>query len=121
MATTRRQKRLGELLREELGTLLLREVRDPRLAGVTVTAVEISSDLGRARVYFSLLGNQTEKADALDALNHAGGFLRHQIAERLRLRRVPTFTFCFDESIERSQRILDILQQIEEESEGQKP
>ncbi|MFQ5855908.1 MAG: 30S ribosome-binding factor RbfA [Anaerolineae bacterium] len=119
MATTRRQKRLGELLKEELGTLLLREVRDPRLAGVTVTSVEISPDLGHARVYISLIGDQTEKTDALNALNHAGGFLRRQIAHRLDLRHVPRFTFHFDEAIERGQHILDILHQIEGESEGQ--
>lgn len=119
MATTRRQKRLGELLKEELGILLLREVRDPRLTGVTVTSVEISPDLGHARVYISLIGDQTARSDALAALDHASGFLRRQIADRLALRRVPTFSFRFDESIERGQRILGILDQIEHTSEDE--
>jgi ribosome-binding factor A len=119
MAKTRRQKRLSELLKEELGTLLLREAQDPRLAGVVVTGVEVSPDLGHARVYVSSLGDPTEKTEALDALDHASGFLRHQIASRLELRRVPTLSFHFDESVERGQRILSILDQIEHVGEDE--
>lgn len=119
MATTRRQKRLGELLKVELGTLLLREARDPRLAGVTVTAVHISADLEHARVYVSVIGSRAERTDALTALDHASGFLRRQIAERLDLRRHPTLSFHFDESIERGQRILSILDEIEQAGEGE--
>lgn len=95
--------------------MLLREARDPRLAGVTVTNVEISPDLGHARVYVSLIGDEEEKTGALEALDHASGFLRHQIADRLELRRIPVLGFHFDESIERGQRILNILSQMEQE------
>jgi len=119
MATMRRRKRLAELLKVEIGTLLLREARDPRLAGVTVTKVEISPDLGHARVYISLVGDQTEKSDALAALDHAHGFLRREIAFRLELRRVPTFSFHFDESMERAERILGILHQIDQTPEDE--
>lgn len=118
MATTRRQKRVSELLKEELGILLLREAQDPRLAGVTVTDVQISPDLGHARVYISLIGDEEEKHEALEALNHASGFLRHQIGDRLELRHVPRLAFHFDASLERGQRILNILHQIEEEKEN---
>lgn len=118
MATTRRQKRINELLKEELGTLLLREARDPRLAGVTVTGVEVSPDLSHARVYISLMGDEAEKTEALSALEHASGFLRHELADRLELRRVPALAFHFDASLERGQRILNILHQIEEERDG---
>lgn len=117
MATTRRQKRISELLKEEIGTLLLRKARDPRLDDVTVTHVEISPDLNHARVFISLIGSTQEKNDALEALDHASGYLRHKISERLELRRVPQLNFRFDESIERGQRVLDLLHQIEEESE----
>ncbi len=117
MVTTRRQKRISELLKEELGRLILREAQDPRLAGVTVTDVEISPDLSQARVFFSLIGDNEEKEDAREALDHAGGYLRHEIAERLELRRVPQLSFRLDRSIERGQRILDLLYQIEQEDE----
>lgn len=119
MATTRRQKRLAELLKVELGTLLLRKARDPRLAGVTVTVVEISPDLEHARVYISQGDHQAEKSDTLEALNHARGFLRHEIADRLDLRHVPTLSFRVDESIERGERILGILRQIERTTEDE--
>lgn len=121
MATTRRQKRISELLKEELGKLLLREARDPRLDGVTVTHVEVSPDLNYARVYISLIGDEEEKEEALDALKHAGGYLRREIAERLELRRVPQLNFRLDRSIERGQRVLNLLNQIEEEREDEAP
>lgn len=116
MATTRRQKRINELLKEELGTLLLREVRDPRLRGVTVTDVQVSPDLSHAQVYVSLIGDEEDVAAAMDGLERASGYLRHEIAERIDLRLVPELSFHFDPSLERGQRILDLLDQIEHES-----
>ncbi|MBS1252004.1 MAG: Ribosome-binding factor A [Anaerolineales bacterium] len=117
MVNTRRQKRISELLKEELGRLILRGVQDPRLAGVTVTDVEISPDLSYAKVFFSLIGDNEEKEDAQEALDHASGYLRHEIADRLELRRIPELSFRLDRSIERGQRILDLLYQIEQENE----
>ncbi len=117
MATTRRQKRVSELLKEEIGSLILRETRDPRLDGVTVTDVEISPDLNHARVYVSMIGSDEEKAEAVEALDHASGFLRHELGQRLELRRVPQLDFRFDRSLERGQRILNLIDQIEEEKE----
>ncbi len=106
-------------MKEELGILLLREARDPRLVGVTVTEVEISPDLGHARVFISLIGDEAERTGALEALDHASGFLRRQLAGRLDLRRVPRLSFHLDESMERGQRILSILHQIEQAHEDE--
>jgi ribosome-binding factor A len=117
MATTRRQKRVNELLKEELGLLLLRDVRDPRLRGVTVTDVQVSPDLGHAHVYISLIGDEEEVAAAIGGLERASGYLRHQIAKRIDLRHVPEFNFSFDPSLERGQRILSLLDEIEQESD----
>lgn len=114
MATTRRQKRINELLKEELGLVLLRDVRDPRLSGVTVTDVQVSPDLGHAHVYVSLIGDEAEVAAAMAGLERASGYLRHQIAERVDLRHVPDLSFRFDPSLERGQRILSLLDEIEE-------
>jgi ribosome-binding factor A len=109
---TRRQERVADLLQEEISDLLQRKVRDPRLELVTVTALQVSSDLRYARVYVSLLGSEEEQRAALAGLQHAAGFLRHELGARLSLRCVPDLTFVLDESIERGQRILDVLHQI---------
>ncbi|HID86496.1 MAG TPA: 30S ribosome-binding factor RbfA [Anaerolineae bacterium] len=111
--TTRRQERVADLLQEEISDLLQRKVRDPRLEFVTVTAVKVSHDLRHARVYVSHLGSEEEQQAALAGLQHAAGFLRHELRARLSLRRVPELTFVLDESIERGQRILELLHQIE--------
>lgn len=116
MPVTRRQRRINELLREEISTLLLREARDPRLAHVTVTDVEISSDLGHARVYISVIGDQHAKVEALAGLEHATSFLKRGLAARVSLRRVPDLSFHLDDSIERGQRILELLDQLGEEA-----
>lgn len=118
MTVTRRQRRVGELLREELSILLQREARDPRLEDVTITDVEISPDLRHARVYVSVIGDRQAKAKALQGLERATGFLRRELAARVTLRRIPELTFHLDESIERGQRIMELLHQIEEEVRG---
>lgn len=110
---TRRQERVADLLQEEISDLLQRKMRDPRLEFVTVTAVKVSSDLRHARVYVSLLGSEEERQAALAGLQHAAGFLRHELWASLSLRRVPELTFVLDESIERGQRILELLDQLE--------
>ncbi len=107
--TSRRQKRVGELLHEEISLLLQRETSDPRFAQVTVTDVEVSADLRMARVYVSVLGEPLEQQAALQALDHAAGYLRHELGARLRLRRIPRLTFELDEAVERGSRILELL------------
>jgi len=106
---SRRQKRVGELLHEELSLLLQRETKDPRFSRVTVTYVEVSADLGVAKVYVTVLGEQPEKQAALEALDHAAGYLRHELGARLRLRRIPRLTFELDEAVERGTRVLELL------------
>jgi len=112
---TRRQKRVSELIRQEIGDLLERKVADPRLRLVTVTEVEISPDLRHARVYVSLLGSQEERQRALESLRHATGFFRHELASRLTLRYVPDLTFYLDDSLERGERIGRLLEEIQRE------
>ncbi|MBI2845618.1 MAG: 30S ribosome-binding factor RbfA [Chloroflexi bacterium] len=109
----RRQERLNELLHQELSELLSRTSKDPRLQGFTVTRVETTADLRQARVYVTFLGTDEEKKGALQALDHARGFLRSQLASRLEMRFVPEVSFHLDPSLERGQRILDLLRGIE--------
>lgn len=109
---TRRQRRVAELIHRELSLLLMREVRDPRLSEVTVTEVRVTPDLLLARVYFTVLGDAEAKSEALIGLGSASGFLRTQLADRVRLRFVPELTFELDESADYGRRIDELLDQI---------
>lgn len=93
MTTERRCLRLAESLREEIVLLLLREVKDPRIGMVTITHVQVTEDLSRARVHFRCLGDRAAQERCLEGLRSAGGFLRSKLGQRLRLRRVPMLDF----------------------------
>ncbi|MBI2941422.1 MAG: 30S ribosome-binding factor RbfA [Chloroflexi bacterium] len=117
--SNRRIERLNHLLRKELSELLQRELRDPRLAGLmSITSVELSSDLRHARIYISALGGQTEQKQSLDALRNAAGFLRHELATRLTLRTVPDLDFQIDTSMERADRIMRLLRESQTDPPG---
>jgi ribosome-binding factor A len=110
---SRRTQRLNDLLREELGQLLLHQVRDPRLSGVvTVTSVEVASDLSLARVFISTLGGEEEKTQAMQGVTSASGYLRRELAHRLSLRRVPRLEFCRDDSIQEGVETLHLINRM---------
>lgn len=113
---SRRQRRVSELIHEELSEVLQKKVSDPRLRALTVTTVEISPNLRQAHVYVSTLGDQEASRAALTALERASGYLRRELGSRLSLRYVPALTFHLDESLQRSERIMELLRQIEEEA-----
>lgn len=112
--TTRRQRRVSELIHRELGTLLLFGARDPRLASVTITEVEVTRDLQMARVYFTVLGEDSDKSEVVAAMRNATGFLRTQLAAKVELRVVPELVFELDQTAEHAQRIDDLLNQLKE-------
>jgi ribosome-binding factor A len=96
-----RTRRVGEQIQRELADLIRREVKDPRLGMVTVSAVEVSKDFSRARIFTTVLGKDMEAAqEDLAILNHAAGFLRSQLGKRMLLRTVPQLQFVYDKSIE---------------------
>jgi len=111
---TRRQKRVSELIRREVSNLLETKVKDPRIGFVTVTDVEVTFDLKDAYVYVSSLEGPERKEEILEGLNSAAGYLRHQIAESIRLKTIPRLKFMWDESLERGQRIERILRELAE-------
>jgi ribosome-binding factor A len=113
---TRRQRQVAELIHRELSLLLMREVRDPRLADVTITEVRVTQDLLLARVYFTVLGDSDAQREAMTGLESAGGFLRSQLAGRVQLRAVPELAFERDRSAEYGRRIDELLDQITESS-----
>ena len=114
-----RARRVGEQIRQELADILWREMKDPRVAGVTLTAVDVTQDMEHAKVYFSLLSGTPE--EVAKALGHAAGFLRTELAHRMRLRMVPRLTFHFDESIERGNRLSSLIDQAVEEDRRHHP
>lgn len=98
-----RTQRIADFLRRELAQLIQFQLRDPRIGMVSVTGVEVSRDLAHARVYVTVLGKDTqeEAADAIEALNHAAGFLRSEVARVMKARTTPQLRFVFDASIGR--------------------
>ena len=109
---TRRSQRVADLVRSELSLLVLTEAHDPELRKVTITDVEMPPDLRSAKVFFSCLGGDEERAKAADALRRAAGYLRREVAQRCRLRYAPELHFASDHSLERGARIEELLQQV---------
>jgi ribosome-binding factor A len=111
----RRSDRVGDLLLEEVSELLAKEVNDPRIGTVTLTAARVSSDLKHARIFFSPLELERRKEDVLAGLKSATPFIRGKIGKRLNLRFIPTLEFVYDEAQERVQRIEQLLRQVKDE------
>jgi ribosome-binding factor A len=107
-----RTDRVAELLRAELNDLILHRVKDPRVRLASVTSVEVSRDLGHARAQVSVLGEEEDRTAAVEALQHAAGFLRKELGSRLRLRLTPQLVFHLDRGAEHSQRITELLESL---------
>ncbi|MBW1972113.1 MAG: 30S ribosome-binding factor RbfA [Deltaproteobacteria bacterium] len=107
-----RAKRVGVLIQEELSRILLKETGDPRLKSVTITEVKMSKDLRIAKIYFTTMGNKQEKTKSLTALKKAGGYLKHQMGEKLELRYMPELFFYIDESLEYGEHIENLLKEV---------
>jgi len=113
---SRRTERLQDQIRADISELLQREATDPRLlngAMISVTEVELTEDLRHAKIFVSILGSESQVREAFSGVQHAGGFLRHELARRLALRRVPELSFHLDPSVARGARILELLKQIQ--------
>src|SRR6185437_9946240 len=105
-----RNLRIAGEIRQEIGSMIAGELKDPRLAVfATVTEVRVSPDLKQARVYVGVVGTEEEQASTIKGLTSAAGFIRHELSERLQLRRSPELTFVLDRSDEYGQRIDELL------------
>jgi len=108
-----RPERVGHLLQKEIADILANELRDPRVSHwVSVTGVDVTNDLSHARVYVSVLAQGAERDQSLQALGHASGYIRRLLAPRLNLREVPDLHFKLDESIERGERVEELLRKL---------
>ena len=109
---SQRTDRVDELLRQEIGRILAKDVQDPHVGFATVTDVETTPDLGHARVWVSVIGDAAERAATLAALERAMGYVRRELGARLRLRRIPALHVSLDDSAERGTRVLRILEEL---------
>lgn len=110
-----RTHRVAEQMKKELGDILNRKLKDPRVGFVTVTDVVVTNDLQIAKVYVSVLGEESEKEATLLGLSKASGFIRSEIGRRIRLRKVPEINFEFDEAHEYGNHIDSILRKLKED------
>lgn len=115
MALTHRVERIQAQVREEVSQMLATEVRDPGVGLVTVTRAKVTGDLSLVRVYWTILGDATERKKTAKALERATPFLRHLLSERLSLRRALEIKFQFDESVAAQDRIERIIQELHAE------
>jgi ribosome-binding factor A len=106
-----RPQRVAELIKRELAVLIARELEGELAHRVTLTDADVSRDLKNARLYFTVLGGNERAGEAQRLLNHAAGFLRHELKSRLVLRTIPELRFQYDESVERGARIEQLLDQ----------
>ncbi|MFT5170231.1 MAG: ribosome-binding factor A [Candidatus Omnitrophota bacterium] len=110
-----RMDKINQQVKREVGKIVSQDMADPRVAFASITNVKVSPDLSNAKVYFSVLGGEGNVDGAQHALNAARGMVRHLVAKRMQLRRVPDFTFHYDDSIMASVRIEETIKEIKDD------
>ncbi len=110
--SSRRSARLGSQIKDEISVVINQEVRDPRIGFVTVTGAQLSPDLKHAKVFISVFGSDDDKTNSLRALNHAAGYIRHLLGERLNLKFTPELSFLIDEAPEYGAKIEQLIEEI---------
>ncbi|NLJ75552.1 MAG: 30S ribosome-binding factor RbfA [Firmicutes bacterium] len=109
---TGRHTRVGEEIKREVSMIIAQEVKDPRLGMLSITDVEVSRDLSFAKIYFSVLGDEKERELTLAGLNRATGFIRSELAKRIRVRHTPEISFHYDPSLVQGARINALLKDL---------
>jgi len=112
-----RTRRVEELLRNCLGEIVINKVQDPRVGFVTVTSVSVTTDLKKAWVNISVLGEEKQKKSTIAALKRAHGFIQREVAKELKLRYTPTLEFRLDDKLDESLRIQSVLSKLKEEGQ----
>ncbi|WP_102262228.1 30S ribosome-binding factor RbfA [Mesobacillus jeotgali] len=112
-----RVNRVGEQMKKELGDIISRKIKDPRVGFVTVTDVQVTGDLQQAKVYISVLGDEQQREDTLKGLAKAKGFIRTEIGQRIRLRKTPELIFEFDETMAYGNRINSLIHELQRDEQ----
>jgi ribosome-binding factor A len=120
MANTRRVERVASLIKREVSQMLLHGIKDDRVGSgiVSITDVDVSRDLQHAKIFVSIYGTEEAKAETMAGLESAAGYVRSHIGQHLRLRRTPEVSFVEDRSLERGDRMLDLLNRLSQEREA---
>ena len=109
VAEAQRKRRIEAEIQRVLSELIAREVKDPRVGNVTITAVSVAADMGLARVYFTPFASLNPHEEVRIGLTHAGGFLRGEVGRRLRLRHAPRLEFVFDDTADKASRLTGLI------------
>ena len=112
-STSNRPQKVGQLIQQELGSLLIEGLKDPRIGFATVTEVRVTGDLRQAKVFISVYGTDDERQTSLAGLTAAAGYLKRQLARSIRLRFMPDLIFVLDTSLDTAQRLEDIIEAID--------
>lgn len=107
-----KHNRITEDIKRAVSDIIGRQVKDPRLGMVSITDVELSRDLSLAKIFFSVLGDKQAVQNSLAGLNNAKGFIRTELARRVKIRHTPEIAFVYDESLERGARINALLREL---------
>jgi ribosome-binding factor A len=114
-----RAERLRELVKEEFGQMLQRDLKDPRIGFVSVTDAEVSNDYSHVKIFVSILGDEEAKKATMEGLESAKGFIRTELGKRIRLRYTPEVHIIADDSMERGSRIMKLLNEVKNEQRGE--
>lgn len=114
-----RASRVAEVIQREVAVILQSEMKDPRVADVTVTYTRMSRDMSTARVHFIKPGSEDDIRDTLRVLNKATGFIRHELAERVDLRYIPNVRFFYDASVERGRHVTELIDEAIAKESGE--
>jgi ribosome-binding factor A len=114
MQPSRRPQRLALQIQHEVSMMIFRDLKDRRIGFVTVTGVDMSPDLRHARIFVSLMGSEEQKKESLAALNHANGWVRHELGQRIRMRYLPEIVFSMDTSQAYGEHIDKLIDEIHE-------
>jgi len=111
----KRPKRVAQLIQKEISAIIQRQIKNPQLGFVTITAVEVTEDLQHAKVYFTVYGSEEERISTEKLLKKMTSFVRYHVSQRIRLRYTPEIVFQYDETMERAARIDELINQIRRE------
>ena len=114
MQPSRRPQRLALQIQHEVSLMISRDMKDRRIGFVTVTGVQMSPDLRHARIFVSLMGSESEKKESLETLNHATGWIRHELGQRIRMKFLPDIVFLTDTSQDYGEQIDRLIDEIHE-------
>lgn len=116
MLGSKRSLRLGDMILKEISEMLIKgDVRDPRIEPVVLTGIKLTEDLGFARVYFTIIGDQIDKQNVIEGLQSASSYIKRELSRRVRIRKIPDLKFEFDEILQEGYRVDELLRKTKGE------